>query len=380
MSTTTINDLIIRDAVRRDVDQLLRLENQSFDSDKLSRRSFNYMIGKANALLLVAELEQQIIAYVLVLYSQGTSLGRIYSLAVSPDHKNKGLASKLMQAAEQHALQDGRSFLRLEVRPDNVAAIRLYEKLGYKQFEIKTDYYEDHADALRMMKVLHHQPENPHQNVAHYSQTTEFTCGPACLMMAMKTFQPQLTLDRSLELQLWREATTIFMTSGHGGCSAQGLALAANRRGLATTLITNSDEVPFINGVRSEEKKAVIECVHQDFVSQITYSSIQQVSSTIDVSLLHDYLQRGAVPLVLISSYRLNRSKSPHWVVVVSISDTFVYLHDPDVDWEENKSVTDSWFIPVTHREFNRMLGYGKPRYQAAVVINADKTKPRISH
>lgn len=369
--TKTDADIIIREATLDDIDALNTLEKTCFDSDRISRRSFRWMIEKGHSLLLVAYVGQQLVGYVLLLYSRGTSLGRVYSLAVDAEYRKAGIAAKLMQEAETQALADGRSFLRLEVRPDNHGAIRLYEKLDYQPFDIVTDYYEDHADALRMMKVLHHQPEITHPEVAHYSQTTDFTCGPACLMMAMKTFDQALLLDRSLEYQLWREATTIFMTSGHGGCSPQGLALAAYRRGLDTTLITNSDLTPFVGGVRSDDKKAVIECVHQDFVQQIEQSTMGQSIAPVDTALLRSYLEQGALALVLISSYRLNQSKSPHWVLVVSVSDTFVYFHDPDVDWDENKSITDSGYIPVTHQEFNRMLGYGKPRYQAAVIISA---------
>lgn len=370
METTTDADIVIREATLDDVDALSKLENTCFETDRISRRSFRWMIEKAHSLLLVAMRDRQLLGYVLLLYSRGTSLGRVYSLAVDAAFRKAGIAARLMQEAETQALEDGRSFLRLEVRPDNHSAIRLYEKLGYQPFDIVTDFYEDHADALRMMKVLHHQPEITHPQVAHYSQTTDFTCGPACLMMAMKTFDTGLALDRSLEFQLWREATTIFMTSGHGGCSPQGLALAAYRRGLNTTLVTNSEMIPFMSGVRSEDKKAVIERVHQDFVEQITTSDISQSQATVDTALLKSYLDEGALALVLISSYRLNQSKSPHWVLVISVSDTFVYFHDPDVDWDDNKSITDKGYIPVTHQEFNRMLGYGKPRYQAAVVVS----------
>ncbi|MCX4187968.1 GNAT family N-acetyltransferase/peptidase C39 family protein [Methylophaga sp. OBS4] len=369
MAITTDAELLIREATLADVDALSKLENQCFDSDRLSRRSFKWMIDKGHTLLLTAMAGDTLAGYVLLLYSRGTSLGRVYSLAVSQPYRKLGVAAKLMAAAETRALDAGRSFLRLEVRPDNMAAIRLYEKLGYQPFDIVSDFYEDHADALRMMKVLHHLPEITHPQVAHYSQTTDFTCGSACLMMALKAFAPDTMLDRKLELQLWREATTIFMTSGHGGCSPQGLALAAFQRGLNTTLICNSDEIPFINGVRSEDKKAVIECVHQNFIEQINNFEIEQQQAAVDVALLRQYLDQGALALVLISSYRLNQSKSPHWVLVVSVSDTFVYFHDPDVDWDDNKSITDSGYIPVTHKEFNRMSGYGKPRYQAAVML-----------
>lgn len=370
MPITTPAEFVLREATLDDVNALSELEEACFETDRISRRSFKWMIKKGHNLLLVATTSDTLVAYVLLLYSQGTSLGRVYSLAVDANYRKAGIAAKLMQEAETQALDDGRSFLRLEVRPDNLGAIKLYEKLGYQPFDIVTDFYEDHADAIRMMKVLHHVPEVTHPEVAHYSQSTDFTCGPACLMMAMKCMDSELALTRQLELQLWREATTIFMTSGHGGCSPQGLALAANHRGLKTSLVCNSDDIPFINGVRSEEKKSVIECVHQDFIEKIAESDIQQIKAPVDAALLSEYLSKGALALVLISSYRLNQSKSPHWILVVSVSDTFVYFHDPDVDWDDNKSVTDSGYIPVTHKEFNRMIGYGKPRYQAAVIVS----------
>tara|TARA_R110002050_G_scaffold269917_2_gene412557 strand:- start:98083 stop:99210 length:1128 start_codon:yes stop_codon:yes gene_type:complete len=372
----TDTNIRIRPAVISDVDSLVELENHCFDSDQLSRRSFKWMITKGRALLLVAESEQHIVGYVLLLYHQGTSLGRVYSLAVAAEQRKLGLAKQLMEIAEHEALEDGRSFLRLEVRPDNAGAIRLYQKLGYEVFDVVSDYYEDHADALRMMKVLHHEPEVAHQQVVHYSQSTDFTCGPASLMMVMKTLRPSFQLDRSLELQLWREATTIFMTSGHGGCSPHGLALSAYKRGFSTTLITNSTETPFINSVRNDEKKAVVELVHQDFQVAIAETEMTVETGQVDVAILQSYLKKGALAVVLISSYRLNQSKSPHWVVLASISDTFVYFHDPDIDWEENKSVTDSLYIPVTHQEFSRILGYGRPRYQAAIILSpADEIK-----
>jgi ribosomal protein S18 acetylase RimI-like enzyme len=369
---TTDYNVWIRPAVISDVDQLVELENACFDSDQLSRRSFKWMITKGRALLLVAESEQHVVGYVLLLYHQGTSLGRVYSLAVAAEQRKLGLAKQLMEIAEHEALEDGRSFLRLEVRPDNAGAIRLYEKLGYEVFDVVSDYYEDHADALRMMKVLHHEPEVAHQQVVHYSQSTDFTCGPAALMMVMKTLRPNFKLDRSLELQLWREATTIFMTSGHGGCSPHGLALSAYNRGFSTTLITNSAETPFINSVRNDEKKAVVELVHQDYQAAIAETEMTLKVGQVDVAILQYYLKQGALAVVLISSYRLNQSKSPHWVVLASISDTFVYFHDPEIDLEENKSVTDSLYIPVTHQEFNRILGYGRPRYQAAIILQPE--------
>src|SRR3546814_337608 len=83
------------------------------------------------------------------------------------------------------------------------------------------------------------------------------------MMMAMKALNPVLSLDRKLELRLWREATTIFMTSGHGGCGPYGMALSVWRRGYGAELFVSDPHVPFVDSVRSEEKKEVIRLVQR---------------------------------------------------------------------------------------------------------------------
>lgn len=38
-------------------------------------------------------------------------------------------------------------------------------------------------------------------NVPYYVQTSEFSCGPACVLMVMKHFEPNLKLNRELEFK-----------------------------------------------------------------------------------------------------------------------------------------------------------------------------------
>jgi len=71
----------------------------------------------------------------------------------------------------------------------------------------------------------------------------------------MKSLEPATTMDMLEELQIWREATTVFMLAGHGGCSPFGLALSAWKRGFKVQLYASSDEVPFVDSVRDKEKK-----------------------------------------------------------------------------------------------------------------------------
>lgn len=56
---------------------------------------------------------------------------RILSIAVAEDSRGMGVASSLMKEADKYFRQNKVTRVRLEVRPDNVSAIRVYEKMGY---------------------------------------------------------------------------------------------------------------------------------------------------------------------------------------------------------------------------------------------------------
>lgn len=363
-------NVCFRPATKNDIKQLLVLENICFDQDRMTKRNFSWMIEKAHADLIVAEVDQTIVAYGLLLYRSGTSLARLYSLAVLPEQQRSGLGKALMTEMEQQAKHQGCVYLRLEVRPDNPKAIALYQKLGYQQFDRKVDFYEDHSEALCFEKrIFYPHPEN-RLAVPFYQQTTEFTCGPASLIMAMAALDNRIEQTQAHELQLWRESTTIFMTAGHGGCGPHGLALAAWKRGFKVEMFISQQDVLFFNTVRSKEKKAIISLVQQDFMSQLGKTSVKIRNQSVDMLQLTAYLDRGHIPLILISTYRINRNKAPHWVVITAHDEQFIYLHDPDVEDEHHASVADNFFVPVPKSDFQAMAKFGRSQLQTALIIS----------
>lgn len=360
---------VFRLAVVEDLPALLALEMQCFTTDGLSRRSFHWMITRAHAQLLVAEVDGHLRGYALALFHRGTSLARLYSIAIAAEARGSGLGKQLLQRIETCALEHDCAYLRLEVRTDNPAAIALYERNGYRRFALIHDYYEDHADALRLEKRILQHRDSRSIKVPWYGQTTDFTCGPACLLMAMGALQSERLLERREELQIWREATTVFMTSGHGGCSPQGLALAAWRRGFRVRLELSLAGPLFLDGVRNEHKKDVMRLVHEEFTAQLAQTDVERViGAPLDLPRL---LKAGGQPLVLISSYRLTRSKSPHWVVVTDCDEDFVYLHDPDVDHSQHRQPIDCQHVPVSHGEFEKMCRFGRGKLRAVVILYA---------
>src|SRR3546814_3185368 len=122
---------------------------RSFDSDRLSRRNFRHLLTRGKAACLVEEEEGRIRGYVMLLFHGGTSLARLYSLAVDPEHRGQGIGEALLKAAEACALERDNAYLRLEVRPDNHAAIRLYEQAGYRVFDQVRS--EEHTSELQSL-------------------------------------------------------------------------------------------------------------------------------------------------------------------------------------------------------------------------------------
>jgi len=365
----------VRPATLSDLPALLRIEERSFQYDRLSRRSFHHLLTRGHAICLVGEADDDVAGYALVLLHGSTALARLYSFAVDPDHRRLGLGRRLLSAAEAAAREDGRAVMRLEVRADDPQSRALYERAGYQEFGRVEDYYEDGCPAIRMQKDLAGGDVPALARVPFYGQTTDFTCGPAALMMALKALIPEIRLDRSLEIRLWRESTLVYMTSGHGGCDPFGLALAARKHGLEAEVHVTGEGPLFLESVRSEQKREIMRLVQEDFRAAAAEAGIPIAHKGLSVRELIRRMDAGAIPIVLISSFRLYRTKEPHWVVMTGHDDKFVYMHDPYVDSEGHKSETDGINVPVAIGEFERMARYGSARLRAAVIVS--RREPR---
>jgi ribosomal protein S18 acetylase RimI-like enzyme len=367
----------IRRARRSDVAALVTLEERCFASDRLSRRNFLRLLRTGHCICLVAERAGAVAGYGLVLLHGATALAHLYSIAVDPRRQGEGIGTALLAACEEEARSAGRAILRLEVRPDNEPAIRRYRAAGYREIGRYPDYYEDHSDALRMEKQLAGGVLQSLNEVEFFAQSLDFTCGPASLMRAMHALDPATALDRSRELRLWREATLIFTTSGHGGCGPHGLALAARRRGFRAEVFVSDDGVPFVDSVRSSEKREVMRLVHEDFQRQCGEAGIPVHIYSLSADELGERIAADAIPIVLISLYRIHGQKTPHWVVVTATDERFIYIHDPFVDVKNNRTPGDCMNLPIARSEFDRMARYGGARLRATVLVSRPAGKPR---
>jgi ribosomal protein S18 acetylase RimI-like enzyme/predicted double-glycine peptidase len=366
----TDNGITLREVGPEDLDTLVALEETAFSTDRLSRRSFRHWIASTSRAFLVASVDGTLAGYILVIYHTGTRLARLYSIATDPRFRGRGVARRLIEAGEQAASDSGRFIMRLEVGAENRGAIRLYESLGYTRFGVYHDYYDDHSDAIRMQKRIHHyRVRERHVEMPWIRQSTPFTCGPAALMMAMSGVSKDYVPSQHEELQIWREATTIFMTSGHGGCHPLGLALAAQQRGFSAEVWINTRKPLFVDSVRDANKKQIIELVHRDYLEQARASGMKIHHSDIKQDRLISALNHGAIPVVMISTWRLDGRKAPHWVTVSGYDSECLYVHDPDPE-DISQSALDCQYLPIAREDFARISIFGQQRLRTAVIVS----------
>jgi ribosomal protein S18 acetylase RimI-like enzyme len=369
-SITCLQPIEIHDVTSTDLSQLVMLEKSCFATDRLSKRSFSHWIKSSHRVFLVAKRQAKVVAYGLVIMRKGTRLARLYSIAVDQDVAGKGIGRQLLLALENKTVAAGKLFLRLEVEKTNQRAINLYQSMGYKIFGDYEHYYENNGDAFRMQKAIRQAVKFDRlPSYPWYAQTTDFTCGPAALMMAMNSLSNILLMDQALELDLWREATTIFMMAGHGGCHPIGLALAAKKRGFAVNVYINKPLPLFTSGVRQEVKKKTIELVENQFHSRALQQNIPIVFEDFDLQTLKMALSNGSKVLTLISTYQMDGYKVPHWITVTAIDDECLYLHDPSIP-EDHASGFDCQHIPIALEDFIKLSSYGKTKLRTALVIS----------
>ncbi len=89
-------------------------------------------IAEAGAFLAVAEAGGVVVGAVLATHDGRK--GWINRLAVAPSYRRRGVASRLVAAAEERLAEAGIEIFACLVEGDNETSMRTFERLGYKRF------------------------------------------------------------------------------------------------------------------------------------------------------------------------------------------------------------------------------------------------------
>jgi hypothetical protein len=175
--------------------------------------------------------------------------------------------------------------------------------------------------------------------------------------------------DAVMEVRLWREATTIFMMSGPGGCEPFGLAVAAYEHGLAPEIIVSFFGALFLQSVRSDEKRRVMELAQVDFRNRAATYAIPVDYRNFVLDDIRRALGEGRLVMVLVSGFIMFGKKVPHWVLAIGDDGDHIILHDPWVEDERGETEADAASIPIPYSIFMAMAQYGREGLRAAVIL-----------
>ena len=151
MQEQSTRTYVIEQASWRDLLALSELEKACFERDAWPLIELMGVLTFPNIIRLRAVKDGQMIGFIAGDPRSRENTGWILTLGVLPDWRRQGIAGALLSKCEtqMHMPQ-----VKLSVRRSNIAAIRLYEKFGYKQEDIWEKYYQGGEDGLVLIKEM----------------------------------------------------------------------------------------------------------------------------------------------------------------------------------------------------------------------------------
>jgi len=163
----------------------------------------------------------------------------------------------------------------------------------------------------------------PLLDVPYFQQTQTATCGPACLMMVMKYWNPSLEFSRRFEFQLWKKSYSLFL---FGGTFQFGLAATVAELGFKTEIY---QKVRFSYGYpRFPQLAALIESIVSN-KSRRLHIPIHYGQENLVV--ISNAIHQSIPAIVFINLHPILGENVFHWVVVTGIDEQNLYINDPYV-------------------------------------------------
>lgn len=145
----------IQEAFIKHLDKLYKIETECFEKEAFTKEQITYLLTDYNSVSFVAKVNDEIVGFIIgrAYTNRKPAVGRVLTIDVSPEHRRKGIGLKLLQEVEGAFKNESVEVCYLEAREDNVAALNLYQKHGYKKVGKLKNYYGN-AHGVRLIKSL----------------------------------------------------------------------------------------------------------------------------------------------------------------------------------------------------------------------------------
>jgi len=148
-------EIKIETASIRLLDKLCEIEEQCFNEEAFTKRQIAYLLTDYNTVAFAAKANNNTAGFIIaqIEIDNNTLFGHIITINVAPPYRRKGIGTKMLEEIETIFKQKGITECHLEVREDNSAALKLYQKNGYQRIG-KLEKYYGKAHGLYLRKNL----------------------------------------------------------------------------------------------------------------------------------------------------------------------------------------------------------------------------------
>ena len=137
----------LRDYRPADLASISRIEQECFPAAVASSRETLEKMLNGFSSAIVAEAEGGKLGGFVVYRKVNRVTGSLLTLDVLPEHRRRGLGSRLVSAAKERLAEMGAEKIQLRVSTDNTAAQAMYEKLDFRRVRVDAAFYRDGSDA-----------------------------------------------------------------------------------------------------------------------------------------------------------------------------------------------------------------------------------------
>ncbi len=144
------SQIVVNIATPEDLKSIFEIEQKNILVNTMSKNQIKHAIE--NDIVLKATIENEIVGFVVLQKSDELNID---SIAVNKEFRNFGIATMLIEKAQEVAVDNNIQNLSLEVSEKNITAFLLYKKLGFVERRMRKNYYSDGSNAIEMIKNIY---------------------------------------------------------------------------------------------------------------------------------------------------------------------------------------------------------------------------------
>ena len=183
-------------------------------------------------------------------------------------------------------------------------------------------------------------------DVPLYTQSSDFSCGSACVAMILKYYNFVSKLDRDLEIELWRETNAVEMK----GAGRYGVCAPLAVRGLYPHIITDNPGLGLIERAKTYIKtnggsEHYLEFFHDMQKRVCALNGTTQEVRKPELKDIREAIQSDRVMMALVSTIIFEEEDEdiPHWIVITGEDNGILTVNNP-IDADSSKAYRPIYF------------------------------------